>query len=355
MESAGAEFYSEDIFVDTARLKEALAEDEISSDKDGKPNTETSVTVEYSEPLVQPSSNALSQLEPSVQPNTSSKSADNPTSLEVQFTPSEAASPEENVGVSVVSSVAQSSELTTPSQGKDGRTTDRDVVRDSAGVGETEHGVLYQITSSSDVVSDSDQQQVQQVSASNTVSESEHSTTSSRTVDNVTQSPSEHSTTSSRTVDNSTQSPSEHETNVSESRTIEESEQHQIPTQVSSSGTVENLQSHSRNLSPAHPNPASNIEVTSPHRPNMSSPIATPTATPTHGGATAAATSSECQSPTTADLGVSPYVMVKRGGGGGGGVRGRMEVPQFESPGLLYAKSTQERHNLDMLKPADEV
>ena len=337
MESAGAEFYSEDIFVDTARLKEALAEDEMSSDKDGKPNTETSVTVEHSEPLVQPSSNALSQLEPSVQPNTSSKSAEKPTSLEVQFTPSEAASPEENVGVSVVSSVAQSSELTTPSQGKDGRTTDRDVVRDSAGVGETEHGVLYQITSSSDVVSDSDQQQVQQVSASNTVSESEHSTTSSRT------------------VDNSTQSQSEHETNVSESRTIEESEQHQIPTQVSSSGTVENLQSHSRNLSPAHPNPASNIEVTSPHRPNMSSPIATPTATPTHGGATAAATSSECQSPTTADLGVSPYVMVKRGGGGGGGVRGRMEVPQFESPGLLYAKSTQERHILDMLKPADEV
>ncbi|CAI8013340.1 hypothetical protein GBAR_LOCUS8474 [Geodia barretti] len=38
-----------------------------------------------------------------------------------------------------------------------------------------------------------------------------------------------------------------------------------------------------------------------------------------------------------------------------GRVRGRMEVPQFESPGLLYAKSTQERHNLDMLKPADEV
>ena len=333
MESAGAEFDGEDIFVDTARLEEALAEDEISSDKDGKPNTGTSATVEHSEPLVQPSSNALSQLEPSVQPNTSSKSADN---LEVQFTPSEAASREENVGVS---SVAQSSELTTPSQEKGGRTTDRDGVRDSAGVGETEHGVLYQITSSSDVVSDSDQQQVPQVSASNTVSESEHSTTSSRT------------------VDNSTQSLSEHETNVSESRTIEESEQHQIPTQVSSSGTVENLQSHSRNLSPAHPNPSSNIEVISPHRPNMSSPIATPTATPTHGGATAAATSSECQSPTTADLGVSPYVMVKRGGGGGGGggVRGRMEVPQFESPGLLYAKSTQERHNLDMLKPADEV
>ena len=336
MESAGAEFDSADIFVDTARLKEALAEDEMSSDKDGKPNAETSATVKYSEPLVQPSSNALSQLEPSVQPNTSSKSAEKPTSLEVQFTPSEAASREENVGVSVVSSVAQSPQLTTPSQEKGERTTDRDV-RDSAGVGETEHGVLYQITSSSDVVSDSDQQQVQQVSASNTVSESEHSTTSSRTVDNV------------------TQSLSEHETNISESRTIEESEQHQIPTQVSSSGTVENLQSHSRNLSPAPPNPASNIEVTSSHRPNMSSPIATPTATPTHGGATAAATSSECQSPTTADLGVSPYVMVKRGGGGGGRVRGRMEVPQFESPGLLYAKSTQERHNLDMLKPADEV
>ena len=333
--SAGAEFDSEDIFIDTARLKEALAEDETSSDKDGKPNTETSVTVEYSEPLVQPSSNALSQLEPSFQPNTSSKSADNPTSLEVQFTPSEAGSREENVCVSS-SSVAQSSQLTTPSQEKGEKTTDRDV-RDSAGVGETKHGVLYQITSSSGVVSDSAQQQVTQVSASNTAGESEHSTTSSRTVG-----------------DNVTQSLPEHETNVSEiSRTIEESEQHQIPTQVSSSGTVsesENLQSDSRNLSPAHPNPSSNVEVTSSHRPNTSSPIATPTAMPTRGGATAAATSSESQSPT---LGVSPYVMVK--GGGGGGVRGLMEMPQFESPGLLYAKSTKERHNLDMLKPADEV
>ena len=45
-------------------------------------------------------------------------------------------------------------------------------------------------------------------------------------------------------------------------------------------------------------------------------------------------------------LGVSPYVMVKRG---------LADVSKFESPGLLYARATQEKHNLDMLRPPDEV
>ena len=47
------------------------------------------------------------------------------------------------------------------------------------------------------------------------------------------------------------------------------------------------------------------------------------------------------------ELGVSPYVVVKRDS--------MMDVGQFESPGLLYARSMKEKHNLDMLRPADEV
>ena len=73
-----------------------------------------------------------------------------------------------------------------------------------------------------------------------------------------------------------------------------------------------------------------------------SSPIATPTnANSRH----ESATSTDGQS-YGHELGVSPYVMVKKD---------LANVSQFESPGLLYARATQERHNWDMLKPADEV
>ena len=85
-----------------------------------------------------------------------------------------------------------------------------------------------------------------------------------------------------------------------------------------------------------------------------SSPIATPTTTPIDRGtyrsspiATPTATGAHSLS---TDLSVSPYVVVR-----GEGASGMVEVLQFESPGLLYAKSTKERHNLDMLKPPDEV
>lgn len=44
--------------------------------------------------------------------------------------------------------------------------------------------------------------------------------------------------------------------------------------------------------------------------------------------------------------GASPYVVVKGG---------MVEASRYESPGLLYARSLKESHNLDMLKPPDEV
>ena len=72
--------------------------------------------------------------------------------------------------------------------------------------------------------------------------------------------------------------------------------------------------------------------------PNQSSAVSTPIATPSAPPSTAQSVSSE--------LGMSPYVVVKGG---------LVEVAQFESPGLLYARSTVERHNLDILRPADEV
>ena len=57
-------------------------------------------------------------------------------------------------------------------------------------------------------------------------------------------------------------------------------------------------------------------------------------------------TTSPRVSPSQGLSGVSPYVMVKKG---------MVEASQYESPGLLYARSLQEKHNLDILRPADEV
>lgn len=73
-----------------------------------------------------------------------------------------------------------------------------------------------------------------------------------------------------------------------------------------------------------------------------SSPIATPTNANSRHEST---TSTDGQS-YGQELGVSPYVMVKKE---------LADVSKYESPGLLYARATQERHNWDMLKPADEV
>ena len=75
----------------------------------------------------------------------------------------------------------------------------------------------------------------------------------------------------------------------------------------------------------------------------QSSPVTTPIATPI---ATHTAASSCSPHSLSNELGVSPYVMVKGG---------MVEATQYESPGLLYARSAKERHNLDILRPADEV
>ena len=78
-----------------------------------------------------------------------------------------------------------------------------------------------------------------------------------------------------------------------------------------------------------------------------SAAVSSPIAAPSNGRSahTPVALSSTAQS-SSKELGVSPYVIVKGG---------LVEVYQFESPGLLYARSTKERHNLDTLQPADEV
>ena len=67
-----------------------------------------------------------------------------------------------------------------------------------------------------------------------------------------------------------------------------------------------------------------------------SSPIAAP----------APSSSLTTQQSLSKELGMSPYVVVKGG---------LVEVSQYESPGLLYARSTKESQNLDTLRPADEV
>ena len=332
VKSAGAELSSENIFIDTAELNEALQEDKISFD------SPENVATENSKPPPVQLSNVLPHGDPTDQVNATSDSVDEPPSFRVQFTPSTTAEEgccEEN-GSKGLSSLPQ--QLSTLSSGLEEEETDRtnveesSGVQDDTGVGGTEDGALDQMTSSGCVERESEQQQVlnQLVSAGNTGSESEHQQTSSQTV-NSTRSEAEHDI---------------HQSNVLNSRTIEESG-NQISIQVSATGVVSESENHpipSRTLSPV-PSPPSNIRDTSSGRPTMSSPIATPTATPTRGGAT----SLEPQSPT-GDLGVSPYVMVKREG-----AKGLLEVTQFESPGLLYAKSTKERHNLDMLRPPDEV
>lgn len=74
---------------------------------------------------------------------------------------------------------------------------------------------------------------------------------------------------------------------------------------------------------------------------DSSTPSSTvPIAVPSHGTTSPRPSSSQGLS------GVSPYVMVKEG---------MVEASQYESPGLLYARSLKEKHNLDILRPADEV
>ena len=337
VKSAGAELSSKNIFIDTAELNEALQEDKISFD------SPENVATENSKPPPVQLSNVLPHGDPPDQVNTTSESVDEPPSFRVQFTPSTTAEEEgcceENGSKGGLSSLPQQlSTEETLSSGLEEEETDRtnveesSGVQDDTGVGSREDGVLDQITSSGCVERESEQQQVpnQLVSASNTGSKSEHQQTSSQTVDS-TRSEAEHNI---------------HQSNILNNKTIEESG-NQTSIQVSATGVVSESESHpiiSQTLSPT-PSPSSNIRDTSSGRPTMSSPIATPTAMPTRGGAT----SLEPQSPT-ADLGVSPYVMVKREG-----AKGLLEVTQFESPGLLYAKSTKERHNLDMLRPPDEV
>ena len=80
----------------------------------------------------------------------------------------------------------------------------------------------------------------------------------------------------------------------------------------------------------------------------VSSPIATPTGSIARQELQASADELSykgdyCGVP---QLSVSPYVMVKRG---------MADMSKFESPGLLYARAAQEKHNLDMLRPPDEV
>ena len=100
-------------------------------------------------------------------------------------------------------------------------------------------------------------------------------------------------------------------------RTLNESGQHQSVTQTTlTRPTIQSLDSTSQSSA-------------------ISSPIATPT-----GPLSSQSLSSE--------LGVSPYVVVKDG-------LVNVGLGQFESPGLLYARSMKEKHNLDLLRPADEV
>ena len=100
-------------------------------------------------------------------------------------------------------------------------------------------------------------------------------------------------------------------------RTLNESGQHQSVTQTTlRCPTIQSLDSTSQSSA-------------------ISSPIATPTGPPSS------------QSLST-ELGVSPYVVVKDG-------LVNVGLGQFESPGLLYARSMKEKHNLDLLRPADEV
>ena len=76
------------------------------------------------------------------------------------------------------------------------------------------------------------------------------------------------------------------------------------------------------------------------------SAVSTPIAAPSNGDTSREPAASSVAHSFARELGVSPYVVVKGG---------LADVSQYESPGLLYARAAKERHNLDMLRPPDEV
>ena len=95
--------------------------------------------------------------------------------------------------------------------------------------------------------------------------------------------------------------------------------------------------------------PASNLTVFDDATRDSSghgSAVSTPIAAPSNGDTSREPAASSVTHSFARELGVSPYVVVKGG---------LADVSQYESPGLLYARAAKERHNLDMLRPPDEV
>ena len=324
VESAEAELASEESFSETSRPKEILREGGIDSSSPVRSSTPAS---HHSEPhTVQPPSES----DTPAQYSGTSDVAGNVRSFRVQFTPS--TTTESSEGNTSEAGVPSADEKADEKQTVSGEQEGEDVERTDAVL---EPSLVTRFT---DVTHTLDQRtspgsgerdQQLTVSGSGSLHTSAESLPSTRTE-------SDHDLSVPHTSDSS--------------RAIGESEPHQTSTPESSSSRV--IESVHHPILPQPPSssltPTSNTQDTSSRISAVSSPMTTPIATPRVGRA---AESSNPHSVST-DLGASPYVVVREGEGATSDL---VEVIQFESPGLLYAKSTKERHNLDMLKPADEV
>ena len=335
-------------FTETSLPNEDPLNQPSGSNSPDKCNTSTtSVASQLSEPHTSVHhANSSSQVDTVPRPTPPSEPVGQPLSFRVRFTPSlTGESVGENTSDADVASSTQE-QLSCEHSPCDGEKVEtRDVEcspnEDSSDPGNT---VSDQVVSSEREEVGLDQENTENQPLS--VSESRHNQTSSQTVGNTRSELVQDTDRTSFEAASNTRSGFVHDSTLTPTlvdgstlpETSGESIHHQTPTQPSSSDTLN--QPHS--IVPTQfLTQTSNTQHTTNRSAAISSPMATPTATPT-GGRTHG---------LSAGLSVSPYVVVR----GEGVSSGMVEASHFESPGLLYAKSTKERHNLDMLKPPDEV
>ena len=342
---------SESSFIESSLPNEDPLNQPSGSNSPDKCNTPTtSVASQLSEPHTSVHhTNSSSQVDTVARPTPPSEPVGQPLSFRVPSLTGESVG--ENTSDADVASTTQE-QLSCGHSLCDGEKVEtRDVVDSTGGVSIDNYGVSDRGNVVSDQVVSSEREEVG-LDRENTgnrplsVSESRHNQTSSQTVANtrseLVQDTSFEAASNTRSgfVHDSTLTP----TLVDGStlpETSGESMHHQTSTQQqqpSSSATL----NQQRSIVPTQSlTQTSNTQHTTNCSAAISSPMATPTATPTGGRPHG----------LSAGLSVSPYVVVR----GEGVSSGMVEASHFESPGLLYAKSTKERHNLDMLKPPDEV
>ena len=345
---------SESSFIESSLPNEDPLNQPSGSNSPDKCNTPTtSVASQLSEPHTSVHhTNSSSQVDTVARPTPPSEPVGQPLSFRVPSLTGESVG--ENTSDADVASTTQE-QLSCGHSPCDGEKVEtRDVVDSTGGVSIDNYGVSDRGNVVSDQVVSSEREEVG-LDRENTgnrplsVSESRHNQTSSQTVANTRSELVQDTNRTSFEAASNTRSGFVHDSTLTPTlvdgstlpETSGESMHHQTSTQQqqpSSSATL----NQQRSIVPTQSlTQTSNTQHTTNCSAAISSPMATPTATPTGGRSHG----------LSAGLSVSPYVVVR----GEGVSSGMVEASHFESPGLLYAKSTKERHNLDMLKPPDEV